>query len=117
MRRDPRAYLWDVQECAAAIAEFTRGKTLDNYLTDAMLRSAVERQFEIIGEALSQLSKMAPEIAGRIPDLAAIVGFRNILIHGYAVVKHPTVWKAIQDDLPRLHDCAVQLLSELGTKP
>jgi uncharacterized protein with HEPN domain len=48
-----------------------------------MLRSAVERQFEIIGEALSQLAKIDPAVAARIPDLRRIVGFRNVLIHGY----------------------------------
>lgn len=117
MRRDPRAFLWDVQESATAIAEFTGGKTLDDYLADRMLRSAVERQFEIIGEALSQLSKIVPEIARRIPELSAVVGFRNILIHGYAAVNHSTVWKTIHGDLPRLRDCAAQLLNELGPKP
>ena len=54
-----------------------------DYLDNRMLRSAVERQFEIIGEALSQLAKIDPAVAARIPDLRRIVGFRNVLIHGY----------------------------------
>ena len=56
-----------------------------------MLRSAVERQFEIVGEALSQLAKAAPELAAQIPDLPRIVAFRNILRHGYAVVDNTIV--------------------------
>jgi len=67
-----------------------------------MLRSAVERQFEIIGEALSQLTKIAPELAAQIPDLPRIVAFRNILIHGYAVVDNEIVWRAAQENLPEL---------------
>jgi len=56
MRRDAQAYLWDVQDAADAIADFTRGRNLNDYLSDRMLRSAVERQFDISGEALNQLS-------------------------------------------------------------
>ena len=59
MDRDPRAYLWDARDSADAIAEFVTGRTLNDYLADRMLRSAVERQFEIVGEALRQLEKTA----------------------------------------------------------
>ncbi|MBI2911373.1 MAG: DUF86 domain-containing protein [Chloroflexi bacterium] len=57
MERDPRKYLWDAHEAADAILSFTRGKTMEEFGQDLMLRSAVERQFEIIGEALNQLSR------------------------------------------------------------
>ncbi len=63
MEHDPRAYLWDAKESADAIAEFVRGRTFDDTAADSMLRSAVERQFEIIGEALRQLEKAAPDVA------------------------------------------------------
>lgn len=53
MQREARTYLYDIQQAAALIAEFTAGRNLDQYLADAMLRSAVERQFEIIGEAMT----------------------------------------------------------------
>jgi uncharacterized protein with HEPN domain len=52
-----------------------------------MVQSAVERPFEIIGEALNQLSKIAPDITAKIPDCGQIIAFRNILIHGYAVLE------------------------------
>jgi uncharacterized protein with HEPN domain len=80
MGRDPRAYLWDAREAAHAIGEFSSGRTPQEYETHRMLRSAVERQFEIMGEALNQLSKAAPDLAGQIPDLPRIVAFRNVLI-------------------------------------
>ena len=83
MRRDPKMYLSDARNAAAAIRQFTLGRTLDDFRNDLQLRSAVERQFMIIGEAFVQLEKHAPEIAAEIPDLRRITGFRNILVHGY----------------------------------
>ena len=57
-----------------------------------MAQAAVERKFEIIGEALNQLAKLDGAMAARIPELSQIVAFRNQLIHGYAIVKVSTVW-------------------------
>lgn len=57
MERDPRAFLWDVREAAQAITSFTAGMDAAAYAADAMVQAAVERKFEVIGEALSQLSK------------------------------------------------------------
>jgi uncharacterized protein with HEPN domain len=53
MARDPRVFLWDARKAAETIIIFTRGKRFEDYQADAMLRAAVERQFEIIGEALA----------------------------------------------------------------
>jgi uncharacterized protein with HEPN domain len=74
-----------------------------------MLRSAVERQFEIVGEALNQLSKTDPATARKVPDLRRIVAFRNILVHGYATVDDALVWQLLNDKLPEL----VRVLREL----
>ena len=51
MERDPRAYLWDVQQAANAIDQFIAGLDATGYAGNALVRAAVERQFEIIGEA------------------------------------------------------------------
>ena len=99
---DPRAWLWDVQDAGAAIASFTVGIDEAGYANSPLIFSAVERKFEIIGEALNQLSKAAPEIAASIPHLAQIVAFRNQLAHGYAQIDHATVWGAIHNSLPAL---------------
>lgn len=114
MQRDPRAYLWDVREAAAAILEFMAGKTFEDYTNDRMLRSAVERQFEIIGEALNQLCKIEPQWADRIPDVPQIIAFRNVLIHGYASVNDLTVWRTIDESLPTLYEIVSGLLDEAG---
>jgi uncharacterized protein with HEPN domain len=111
MGRDPRAYLWDAREAAKAIGAFSSGRTLPEYEADSMLRSAVERQFEIVGEALNQLAKAAPDVAAQIADLPRIVAFRNILIHGYAVVDNVIVWRVVQENLPALIATLERLLA------
>lgn len=114
MRRDPRAYLWDVRESADAIAGFVEDASLEEYRNNAMMRSAVERQLEIIGEALNQLSRVAPELADRIPELREAIGLRNVLIHGYAVIDDAMVWQTVQRDIPRLREHTVDVLKAQG---
>jgi uncharacterized protein with HEPN domain len=91
-----------VCEAAKAIESFTNGMAIEQYKLNALVQAAVERKFEIIGEALNQLSKSDPMLAAMIPDVPLIVAFRNQLIHGYAAVNVETVWSAIQISLPPL---------------
>ena len=112
MRLDAKKYLYDIQQAAARIAQFTAGKGFDDYSSDAMLRAAVERQFEIIGEGLAQLVKLDPSIAARISEYRRIIAFRNILIHGYADVDDRLVWDILETRLPLLRREAEALLGE-----
>jgi len=114
MERDVRTYLWDAQQAAAAIEAFVAGLDAKTYAETEIVRAAVERKFEIIGEALNRLAKQDPTFAARIPDLAKIVAFRNLLIHGYANVEHDRVWQVARVDLPILAACVSALLDELG---
>jgi uncharacterized protein with HEPN domain len=82
-----------------------------------MLRSAVERQFEVLGESLNNLRRVAPAVSERIPELGKIVDFRNLLIHGYATIDHDTVWRTVENDLDRLYGQLGELLTELGDGP
>ncbi len=111
MRRDPKSLLWDAREAANAIAVMTAGKTFADFDADIVLRSAVERQFEIVGEALGQLARLDAKLAAKITDLRQIVAFRNILIHGYAVIDRARVWRAVQEDLPALRAILEGLLA------
>jgi uncharacterized protein with HEPN domain len=77
-----------------------------------MVRAAVERQFEIIGEALGQLAKLDPETAGRIGDHRRIIAFRNILVHGYAGVDDMLVWDMVATRLGDLLRDVELLLDE-----
>ena len=78
-----------------------------------MIQAAVERKFEIIGDALNRLRRDHPEFARKIPQLRQIVDFRNLLIHGYDQVIPERVWSYTRHDLPELHLVVQALLSEL----
>jgi uncharacterized protein with HEPN domain len=77
-----------------------------------MLRAAVERQFEIIGEALVRLARLDEGFVARISEHRRIVAFRNILIHGYADVDDRLVWDVVQSKLPLLLREVEGLLAE-----
>jgi uncharacterized protein with HEPN domain len=110
MRPDARKYVWDALHAAELLRDFGKGKAFSDYAADALLRSAVERQFEIIGEALNQLARVDPATAANVPDLPRIVAFRNILIHGYASVDDALVWQALTEKLPNLASVLRELL-------
>lgn len=111
MRLEAKKYLLDIQAAASLIDSFTAGKDFNAYTSDALLRSAVERQFEIIGEALRRLDEVAPEVATTIPEFRRIIAFRNVLIHGYAVVDSRLVWGVVEGKLPELAARVAELLS------
>lgn len=103
MRLEVKKYLEDIRQAAAHIRGFTAGKSFEGYTTDVLLRSGVERQFEIIGEALKQLELLEPAVVSRITNYRRIIAFRNILVHAYAVVDDRVVWDVVQKDLPILY--------------
>jgi uncharacterized protein with HEPN domain len=82
-----------------------------------MLRSGVERQFEINGEALDRLRKTDPVLSGRIPDTRRIIGCRSVLIHDYNRISDADVWRTIESDIPTLRAQVAALLTELGEQP
>lgn len=110
MPRDPRAWLWDIQQAAKRVSRFLDGHDLPSYQSSDLVRSAVERQFEIIGEALSQLGKHSPELAAAVPHWREIIGFRNMLIHGYATIDDTRVWRIAQIVRPPMAQADDQLL-------
>jgi len=94
--------LYDIEQAVALILEFTAGREFEDYAASALLRSAVERQFEIIGEALNRLKRIDEETIEKITDHQRIIGFRNILAHGYDVVSDEIVWDIVRNRLPVL---------------
>lgn len=95
------------------LLEFTKGRTADDYRDDRAFRSAVERELQIIGEALIQLDDARPDIAEQIPDYLNIIGFRHVLVHGYDTLNPATVWNVIETKLAPLKDQLRAILKNL----
>ncbi len=112
MQRDARAYLYDVLSATDAILTFLKDIDFESFQASDMLQSAVERKFEIIGEALNQLAKIDQQVVSHITRWRDIVAFRNILAHGYASLDQTIVWRAHQESLPLLRTEVEVLLRE-----
>jgi uncharacterized protein with HEPN domain len=113
MRPRSPQLLEDIRDAAAFIVEVTRGVTLERYAADRMLRQAVERNFEIIGEAVKRLSAADPATAARIGHREQIIAFR-ILIHGYDLLDHGLVLTTAENQVPKLLVEVEALLAERG---
>ncbi len=109
---DPRTYLWDARRASEHVIAFVEGRTWSEYQADLVLRSAVERQFQILGEALNKLRQLDPAAAVGVPNLARIVAFRNVLIHGYASIDDALVWEVATEHAPALVVSLTELLGD-----
>ena len=110
MKDEVRKLLFDVVDSGDSIIDWTVGKTFADYETDRQFRRAVEREFEVIGEALNRLRREDSATSSRIPELARIISFRNRIIHGYDSVDDATVWGIVESHLPNLIASARRLL-------
>lgn len=117
MQRDSRAYLNDIIEAAAAIQAATVGVTIETYSSNRLIRSAVEREFITIGEALRVISQQAPNLFNRIPEARQIIDFRNQLTHEYPNISDFIIWGCIQADLPLLTSHCLHELNQLNQSP
>ncbi len=107
-----KKWLRDLITACDLILEHTADRSLAEYESDRFLQSGIERNFEIIGEILMRVSRTAPDVTARITDVQDIIGFRNILAHGYDVVDHVRVWRVVQDNLPTLRAEVADVLVE-----
>lgn len=111
-RRDPArdpAYLLDMLEAARALESFVRGRTYEEFCSDLLLRSAVERQIEIIGEAARHVSD---ETRATRPDIPwrAIIAQRHRLAHEYGLIREETIWRVATFHAPQLARSLVAML-------
>jgi len=102
-----------VVTAAAAIRSFTDGRSLSDYRDDLMLRSAVERQFEILGEALTRALRAEPGLADNVPAVKGAIDFRNVIAHEYDALSPATVWDIARNELPAL---ASEVSAELARR-
>ena len=113
---DLRGYPWDVANACRKLQAFSQSKTLTDYLADDLLRSAVERQLTIVGEALAQAERRFPDGITHISNTRQIIAFRNRIVHAYLQIDDPTVWGIVEDYVPRLLAEAEDLLSQLNAE-
>ena len=103
MRRDKGdpAYLYDMLQAARDVVRFAAGKSKDDYDADDLLRAALERKVEIIGEAARGVSKALREAT---PQVAwhPIMATRHILAHEYDIVDQAAIWRAVSEHVPAL---------------
>lgn len=109
MRPEAGAHLWDAAEAARLVDEFSHGTTGADFASDLVIRSAVERQLEVLGEALRRLRSVDADTSSRVPGLDKIVGMRNILAHEYGDIDYEIVWRAATTSVPAL----IPILNEL----
>ena len=113
MRRDPQAFLNGVVDAGNAIFQAVENISLDDYEQSRLIRSSVEREFIIIGEALTQLSQQDSDLFALIEEAPQIIAFRYKLTHEYIKVSNRLVWGVIEIHLPRLVERCSQLLRQL----
>ena len=107
----------DIRDAASFILQQTKGRSAVQYKSDRLLRQAVERNFEIIGEAVNRIRQGDAAIAAQITDADKIVAFRNVLIHGYHLIDDDEVWRVIANSLPLLLSEVEAILSASGGMP
>lgn len=114
MPRDERAYLVDVLESCDAILDAVAEMDLAAYENDRLVRSSVEREFLIIGEAINALARVAPSAFESISRGRRIVDFRNQLAHQYATVDNAIVWAIAENDVPVLRRECAEILNRIS---
>lgn len=102
MNDEIRKNLFDILQAAEEIRSFVHGMDYKAYQESPVTQRAIERDFEIIGEALNRIKKIDEEFLENISECHRIIGFRNILIHGYDNIDIIIVWKAVENHLPIL---------------
>lgn len=100
-----RKLLLDISIACREIEEFSRDTDYDAFLQNRLLQLALEREFEIIGEAFARLERIdLQNLEHKIPEYRKIIGFRNLLAHGYDVIDEPSLWDFVKNRVPELLD-------------
>lgn len=106
--------LLDALQACVAIENFVKDVDFPHFAESGLIRAAVERQFEIIGEALGKAARDEPQLGVRIPDIPRVVGLRNRLIHGYDSVDEQIIWDIVITKLPGLRTALRAELQRAG---
>ncbi len=111
MKYDIKKYLFDIKTSIESVNEYLEGKKdFFEYQNNKLLRRAVEREVEIIGEAMNKILLLDPDI--QIENARQIVNTRNWVIHGYDKVDDVIIWGIVINHLPKLLKEVIDLLNE-----
>jgi uncharacterized protein with HEPN domain len=114
MNDETKRRLLDALEACRAIQKFSAGTDYRSFVSNELLRAALERKFEILGEALNRAEQSDPELSERLPELRRIIGMRNRIIHGYDAVDEEILWDAVEFKVPTLSEQISAILGEAG---
>jgi len=109
MKEKVRKWLLDLLAAADQIESFVDGMTFGSYVEDAKTQRAVEMDFLIIGETLIRIRDADLSVLNKVSHHNDIIGFRNILAHGYDQIDDRVVWNAVTRYLPVLKKEVLQL--------
>ena len=110
MKLEVKKYLFDIKESIDSIENYLGEKRDFNvYISNKMLRRAIEREFEIIGESMNRIEKIDSTIT--ISSKKQIISMRNRVIHGYDNIDNEIVWGTIVRHLPKLKEEIESLIS------
>ena len=110
MQLDVKKCLFDILDAANKIEDFTGRMEYSDYAASHIVQAAVEREFEIIGEALTRIKKLDSSLLEHISEYQRIIGFRNVISHGYDAIDLELVWDAVRNHLPMLTKQVNELL-------
>ena len=110
--KEPIFFLQDIQNSVAKIFKYTTNIDYQEFVSNDMVKDAVERNFEIIGEAVKNLSEDFRNQYSNIP-FKQVAGMRDKLIHDYFGVDYEIVWKTIKDKLPQFNTDIINLINNL----
>ena len=116
MPRDLRTHLCDILQCIDAIDLYVANQTFADYEANRMVRSAVEREFITIAEAMIRISRISPELGNRVEHVRDIADFRNIIVHAYEDVNDTYVWRVVKESVPPLKQQIETWLAELDAR-
>ncbi len=108
-------WLYDIKIAIEELDTFFGGKlpSVDDYKNNLLLRRGVERNLEIIGEAMNRIRQRDPEYLRYITEAHAIIGLRNHIIHSYDNVSDESLWSIVKDHLPKLKEEVEVLIGDL----
>ena len=109
--KEPLYFLKDIENSLLKIFKYTNDIDFDKFMTNDMLKDAIERNFEIIGEAVKKLPSEFREKYPHIP-FKQVAGMRDKLIHDYFGIDYQIIWKTIKDKLPAFYNSIKDIIDE-----